>query len=165
MNLMDTLLQQAANALGAKADDHFETQAQSAPGSVLGQSIASMFRSDETAPFGSMVGQLFGQSSAAQQAGVLNQLIAAAGPALLSSAAGGVLGQLMAPGTHQLTPEQASYLKPADVEQIAAEAERADPGVVDRIGHFYAEHPTLIKTLGSAALAIALAKLREHQQS
>lgn len=164
MNLMDTLLQQATNMLGAKAEEHFETHAQSASGSILGQSIASMFRSEDTAPFGNMVVQLFGQSNAAQQAGMLNQLLAAAGPALLSSSAGGVLGQLMAPGANQLTPAQASQLSPADVEQIAAQAEHVNPCVVDRIGHFYAEHPTLIKTLGSAALAVALAKLREHQQ-
>jgi hypothetical protein len=29
--------------------------------------------------------------------------------------------------------------------------------VLDRVGGFYAEHPQLVKTLGSAALAIALA--------
>lgn len=27
---------------------------------------------------------------------------------------------------------------------------------------FYAEHPTLVKTVGSAALSIALAKMAEH---
>ncbi len=31
------------------------------------------------------------------------------------------------------------------------------PGVLDKIGGFYADHPQLVKTLGSAALAIALA--------
>lgn len=165
MNLMDTLLQQASGMLGAHDEAHFDAAAQSAPAGALGQSLASMFRSSETAPFGSMVGQLFGQSSATQQAGVLNQLLAAAGPALLASSAGGALARLLPAGQNQLTPEQASQLSTADVAQIAAQAEQSSPGVVERVGHFYAEHPTLVKTLGSAALAIALAKLREHQHA
>ena len=32
-----------------------------------------------------------------------------------------------------------------------------DPGIVERMGDFYAEHPTLVKTIGGAALAVALA--------
>lgn len=156
MGLMDTLLQQVTGAMGAGADEHL----QNAPTSVLGQSITAMFRSDQTAPFADMVGQLFGQSNDAQRAGMLNQLLAAAGPALLTQ-----LGGSLPPGTTQLTPEQASQVSASDVQAMAAQAEQANPGVVETIGHFYALHPTLIKTLGSAALAIALAKLREHQQA
>ncbi len=40
---------------------------------------------------------------------------------------------------------------------MAAHAEQHDPGIVDRVGGYYAEHPKLFKTLGSAALAVALA--------
>lgn len=156
MGLMDTLLQQVTGAMGAGADEHL----QNAPTNVLGQGITDMFRSEQTAPFADMVGQLFGQSNDAQRAGMLNQLLAAAGPALLTQ-----LGGSLPPGTTQLTPEQASQVSASDVQAMAAQAEQANPGVVETIGHFYAQHPTLIKTLGSAALAIALAKLREHQQA
>lgn len=164
MNMMDTLLKQAATMMGSDPAEHFDTAAQSVPSDVLGRSLASMFRSTETASFGTQVGQLFAQSDASQRTGMLNQLLAMAGPALLSSSAGGVLGSLLSPGATQLTAEQVGHLSVTDVEQIAGQAERVSPGVVDSIGHFYAEHSTLIKTLGGAALAIALAKLREHQQ-
>lgn len=160
MGLMDTLLQQVAGAIGAGSEEHL----QNAPSSALGQGITAMFRSDKTGPFADMVGQLFGQSNDAQRAGMLNQLLAVAGPALLAQA-GGALGGSIAPGTMQLTPEQASQLSASDVQAMAAQAEQTNPGVVDTIGHFYAQHPTLIKTLGAAAMAIALAKLREHEQA
>jgi len=164
VNMMDTLLKQAASVFASDSGEHFDKAAQSVPSDVLGQSLASMFRSTETAPFASQIGQLFAQSDANQRAGMLNQLLAMAGPALLSSSAGGVLGSLLSPRGNQLTVEQAGRLSVSDVEQIAGQAERVSPGVVDSLGHFYAEHSTLIKTLGGAALAIALAKLREHQQ-
>lgn len=157
MSLMDSLLQQV---VGAVSEEHLDN----APAGVLGQSLAAMFHSDQTPPFASTVSQLFGQSNDVQRAGMLNQLLAAAGPALLSQMMSGGLGRVLQPGATQVTPEQASQLSPSDVEAMAAQAEKANPGVVESIGHFYAQHPTLIKTLGGAALAIALAKLREHQQ-
>lgn len=57
-----------------------------------------------------------------------------------------------------------SHLGVTEVGQIAADAARIHPGVIDKVGHFCVEHATLIKTLGGAASAIALARLREHQQ-
>lgn len=45
------------------------------------------------------------------------------------------------------------------VEQIAAHAEKQNPSVVDATSNFYAQHSGLVKTLGSAALTIALAKI------
>ena len=60
-------------------------------------------------------------------------------------------------GGTQLTPEQASQVTPDQVREIATRAEQHDSGVLDKIGGFYAQHPQLVKTLGSAAVAIALA--------
>ena len=103
---------------------------------------------------------MFGQSDPQQQAGVLNQLLRSIGPGVLSALGGGILGQMSAPASTavpQLTPQQASQLTPEQVQEIATRAEQHDPNVLDTIGGFYAEHPQLVKTLGSAALAIALA--------
>jgi hypothetical protein len=119
-------------------------------------------RSDQTPPFSQMVGNLFEKSSASQQAGVLNQILATLGPAAVSAAAGGALGRVLAPGQTQLTPDQASQLTPAQVTEIASHAEQAHPGIVDQVGQFYAQHAGLIKMLGGAALAVTLAKMKEH---
>ena len=160
MGLLDILTQALAG--GAVTPDHFEQASQHTTPDVLGGALAAAFRSDQTPAFGDMVGQLFGQSSGAQQAGALNQILASLGPAALSGVAGGVLGRMLAPGATQLSPAQASQLSPDQVSQIAAHAEAQQPGIIDQMGRFYADHPTLVKTVGGAALAIAMAKLKEH---
>jgi hypothetical protein len=64
----------------------------------------------------------------------------------------------------QITPEQASQLTPEQVQQIAEKAEQENPGVVERMGDFYAQHPNVVKGLGGAALAIALAHMAQGFQ-
>ena len=160
MGLMD-LLQQA---LGGNAENHFDQVAQQAPQAELGAGLAEAMRSDQTPPFGNMVSQMFGQSSPEQQAGALNQILAALGPAAASALAGGALGRMLSPGQSQITPEQASQLSPDQVREIAAQAEQTHPGVIDQMSQFYAQHSGLIKTLGGAALAIALAKMKNNME-
>ena len=162
MGLMDSL-QQAVGALSSNPAQLLEQAAQNAPTGALGQGLAAAFHSDQTPPFANMVGQLFGRSSGEQQAGMLNQLLETVGPAVLFQAGGGALGRLTSPGASTVTPEQANQLTPDQAQAIVAHAEQAHPGVVDQLGHFYANHPALIKTLGSGALAIVLAKLKENQ--
>ena len=163
MGLMD-ILQQYTNTTAVPnpniAHEHFDEVSRTAPPEILGQGVADAFRADNTPPFGEMVGQMFGQSNPQQQAGVLNQLLRSIGPGILSALGGGILGRMSAPsttGVPQVTPEQASQVTPEQVQEIATRAEQHDPSVLDKIGGFYAEHPQLVKTLGSAALAIALA--------
>lgn len=164
MGLMD-ILQQYTNITATANpniahDEHFDEVSRAAPPEILGQGVADAFRADNTPPFGEMVGQMFGQSNPQQRADVLNQLLRSIGPGVLSALGGGILGRMSAPSNAevpQLTPQQASQLTPEQVQEIATRAEQHDPSVLDKIGGFYAEHPQLVKTLGSAALAIALA--------
>lgn len=176
---LGNLLQQYLGGTAApanQAEGHFDQAAQHAPTDILSAGLSAMFRSDRTPPFGQMAGQLFGQSNPNQQAGMLNSMLATMGPAVLASllgkgtgggssggAFGGLLGQLTGGDTAapQLTPAQASQLSPAQVQVIAEHAEKADPGIIDQLSAFYAEHPTLVKTVGAAALSIALAKMAE----
>ena len=53
-------------------------------------------------------------------------------------------------------------MSPAQVTDIAAHAEQSHPGVVDQVSQFYAQHSGLIKMLGSAALMVTLAKMKEN---
>jgi len=175
---LGSLLQQYIGGAAAPADqveNHFDQAAQNASGGLLSAGLAAAFRSDQTPAFGQMAGQLFGQSNPNQQAGMLNTILAGMGPAVLgallnkggaSGGLGGLLGQLTGGGaTPQLTPAQASTLKREQVQVIASHAEQSNPGIIDELSGFYAEHPTLVKTLGSAALSIALAKMAEHQRA
>ena len=169
MGLLDILQQYVGNA-GATAgqtEAHFDEVAQHASPSDLGSGIAAALRSDATPPFGQIVGNLFGQANSQQQAGMLNQLVQALGPAALSGVAGGVLGRMFgnSGAATTITPDQASKLSPDDVAAIAAHAEKQDPSVIDRLSSFYAEHPTLVKSIGVAALGIAMRHMGSRQQA
>jgi hypothetical protein len=144
---------------------HFDEASQSASPDILGDALASMFRSNATPPFSEMVGSLFGQSNPQQRADVLNHLVQALGPTATTAGGAGILGRLLgglAPSSSvpRITPEQAAEVSANDVTQLAAHAEQRNPSVVDRLGSFYAQHPGVVKTLGAAALAIALGHLK-----
>ncbi|MDQ3817894.1 MAG: hypothetical protein M3362_09400 [Acidobacteriota bacterium] len=127
MGLMDQLgglLQQYAGAQAAEAPatvhDDFDQVAEQAPQSNLADGLSAAFRSDQTPPFGQMVGHLFGNASGQQRAGI---------------------------------------------QEIAAQAEKQNPSVVDQISGFYAQHPKLVKTLGAAALTLVLARIAQREYS
>ena len=150
----------------ANATEHFDQVAQTTSPSTLAEGLSAMFKSDQTPAFGNMVGSLFGQSNGEQKAGMLNQLIAAVGPSTVAQmAGGGMLASLLGGGASQITPQQAQNISPEVVQQIATHAEKTNPSIVDMASEFYAQHSTLVKTLGSAALAVALAKVAERQRA
>ena len=164
MGFMDVLNQYVGQQFGqpvAAAPQHFDQVAQQAPPSVISQGLAGAFRADETPPFGEMVARLFGNSDPQQRAGLLNQLLASLGPGLASG--GPVADLLRRFGTApNLTPEQAATVTPEQVQEIAHRAEKQNPSIIDRVSDFYAQHPTLVRTLGAAALTIALAKMAQR---
>ena len=131
----------------------------------MADGLAATMRSNDTPPFAEMVSKMFGQSTPGQQAGLLNQILTALGPVAATALAGGALGKILPVGQSQVTPEQAAKLSPEQVSAIAGEAERTQPGVVDQVSQFYAEHSSLIKVLGGAALAVALAKMKNNMDN
>lgn len=166
MNMLGGLVSQLGG--GQVEPEHAESQfdqiSQMLPTGALAGGIAEAFRSNATPPFAQLAAQLFGNSGGAQKAGMLNTILASVGPAVLSGAAGGILGQFLGGGKQHITPEEAEQIPPEAIEQIAAKAEQHDPSIMDQLGNFYSEHPTLVKTLGGAVLAVALGKLAESQQ-
>ena len=163
MDIADILKQYADRPTDTQTD--FDEVARQVPPDVLGQGIAQAFRSDQTPDFGSMIGNLFGGSNPQQRAGLLGQLIGAVGPAVLSSIAGGALGRMFQGGgaaaarQRQVTPDDVVDVTPEQVREVATAAEKSDPGIMDRIGAYYAEHPEVVKVLGGTALAIALGQM------
>jgi hypothetical protein len=149
-------------------DRDFDQFTQAAPQSVLADGIAAAFRSNQTPPFGQMLGQLFGQSNGTQRASILNTLISTLGPTVIAQVlanrgASGLAG-LLSGGQREVTPEMAEQVPAEAVQELAAQAEQKDPSIIDMASNFYAEHPTLVKGLGAAALTIALAKVASNQQ-
>jgi hypothetical protein len=183
MKELSGLLQQYQGAEPGQApdtvDDDFDQIAQAAPQPALSDGLAAAFRSEQTPEFGQMTANLFNNSNPQQQAGLLNTILKYAGPAILgrimsgggggssTGSGGGGLSDLInvfkGGGQQELTPEQAGQIPPEAVQQVADEAQKHDPSIIDRISDFYAEHPTLVKTLGTAALTIALSKIANRQ--
>lgn len=180
-NLLNQYLGGAMGANQQQAHDDFDRVAQNAPPDVLARGVTGALRSDQTPPFPQMVSQMFGQSNPNQRAGMLNQLLATLGPTVLASLAnrgGGGLGGLGALGglgglgglfsggnaPTQVTPEQASQVSPEAVRELAEKAEQENPSIVDRMGDFYAQNPTLVKAIGGAALAIALGHMAQNMR-
>ena len=73
----------------AQASEHFDQVARVAPQGDIAEGLSSVFRSDQTPAFGSLIGNLFRQSNGEQRAGLLNHLIGSLGPGALSQIAGG----------------------------------------------------------------------------
>jgi hypothetical protein len=160
MGLMDVLsqYQDASNRPPPDVRQDFEVVSQEADAEELGAGLEEAFRSEQTPPFEQMVGQLYGNSDAHQRAGLLNEIIGSLGPGILGGLAGGRLQDMFRPvdGRPRISPEEAQHIAPADVESITAAAAKQNPGIMERVSRFYAEHPALVQTLGQAALAIAM---------
>src|ERR1700761_1209063 len=147
-NLMG-LLQQYANPAAsnsANVEKDFYHVSQNAPSTHLATGLTEAFQSKQTPPFPQMLGNLFSNSNGQQQAGILNMLLGAAGPAVGS----GILGNLLG-GASQVTPQQAQQVPPEAVHQLAEQAQQKDPSIMEQAGNFYAQHPTLIKALGAGS--------------
>jgi hypothetical protein len=155
----------AAAAPAPDVHAHFDQVAQAAPANVIAEGLTAAFNSDKTPAFGQMLTTLFNNSSSDQKAGMINQLLSSLPPGALTQILSGAgLAGLMGAGKTQLSPDQAQTISPEAVQQLAAHAQTANPSVVESVSRFYAQHATLIKTLGGTALTIALAKVAERQR-
>jgi hypothetical protein len=158
----------SGGAAAAPAPDvhaHFDQVAQAAPASAIAEGLTAAFNSDKTPAFGQMLSSLFNNSTGDQKAGMINQLLSSVNPATLTQLLSGAgLAGLVGAGSTQLSPDQAQKLSPEVVQELATHAQKSNPSVVDSVSTFYAQHTTLIKTIGGTALTIALAKVAERQK-
>jgi hypothetical protein len=162
-NVKNVLTQYASGAAPAgDAGAHFEQVAQSVDSGVLAQGIAAAMRSDQTPPFAELASQLFASGSGNQRMAMINTLLSSASPeqrAQLSALIPG-LG-----AASSVTGAQAAAISPAALQTLAQHVEQHDSGIVEKMSALYAAHPTLVKTLGSAAMMIAMRKIAERHQN
>jgi hypothetical protein len=157
MSLLDSLgdlLKQATAGKAPEADVHaaYDQVAGAVPSGTLADGLSHAFNSDQTPPFEQMVSSLFGQSTPEQKAGFVNHLLEVLGPAGFAQA-------LSAAGMGHLTPQQAGQIPPETMQVLAQQAAAKDPSIVDRAASFYAQHPTLVKTIGVGALALLMRRI------
>lgn len=167
MGLLDDmkgLLTQYASGAAPSGDAgaHFQQVAQSVDSGTLAQGIAAAMRSDQTPPFAQLVSQLFASGSGEQKMAMLNTLLSNVSPEQRAQ-----LGALI-PGlgaSASVTSDQAATVSPTAVQNLAQHVEQHNPGIVDKMSTLYAAHPTLVKTLGTAAMMIAMRKIAERHGS
>jgi hypothetical protein len=58
-----------------------------------------------------------------------------------------------------VTPQQAQQVSPQDVQVLAQKAATKNPTIVDQAASFYAQHPTLVKSIGAGALALLMSRM------
>ena len=166
MTLLDTLKnalsQYASGSLSApEAEQHFQQAAQSADHATLAHGISEAMRSHQTPPFAELVGKLFANGSPEQKAGMLNALLAAA-PAGLRAQLSGLVPGLGASAT--AAPADAGNVSASAITSLAQKVEEHNPAVIDQMSGFYAQHPMLVKALGTAAMMIALRAIASRHQ-
>jgi len=155
-NLGD-LLRRATTGDTPDADVHaaYDQVAQAVPSDALADGLSHAFKSDETPSFGHMISGLFHHSGPEQKTGLLNQLLGALGAAGFARA----LGATGAPSGQTVTPQMAAQMSPETIRALAQEAAERDPSIVDKAAKFYAQHPTLVKTIGAGALAVLMSRI------
>jgi len=134
---------------------------QGASPTSIADGLAAAFRSDQTPAFGNMLSNLFSNSDGQQRAGLLNQILSAAGPSLLGAALPGPLANILKGGSATVTPEQAQQISPEVVEDLAKHAEKANPSIIDQVSGFYSQHPQLVQALGAGALAMVVSHMNK----
>jgi hypothetical protein len=132
----------------------FDQVARASSPTAIAQGLAATFKSDQTPPFGQLLGSLFGNSDPQQKAGLLNQLFAGGAAGALASEVASLFG-----GSRQVTPEQAAQVPPEKVQELAGRAERNDASIIDKASQFYAQHPEVVKTLGVGALTFVVSHM------
>jgi hypothetical protein len=158
---LTSLLHQASSGNASEPEVHaaYDQVAQSMPQGAVADGLTHAFQSDQTPPFEQMLMELFSRSTPDQKAGILNRLIAAAGPAGLAqlrNATGSAAS---------VSPQQAQQVPPETVQSVAQEAARKDPTIVQQAASFYAQHPTLVKSLGVGALALIMSHMNQSRRA
>lgn len=166
MGLLDAL-SQIANAISQNSQpqqSHVDEIVRDAPRDTVREGLREAFDAGDTPSMGEQVGQMFGQSSNQQQAGLINQVIQALGPAAAAALAGGVLQKVMKPGEPQVDADAVAQLSPTEVTQVVNEAQQQQPELSQRLSEFYADNSGLIKALGGVALLAAAIKMKQYSE-
>jgi hypothetical protein len=168
LDQIGSVLQQYAGENPNPSDPkgHFDQIAQAAPQSTLSEGVSQAFRSEQTPPFQEMLSQLFGGAAPHQKAGILNLLISAVGPLLVSQVLGGKglsgLGSLLSGGQKQVSPEQAAQVPPDVVGEIASHSVQQNPTIIDQVSQYVSGHPELLKQLGNSGISSILTGIAQR---
>ena len=168
MSLLDDLGKLVSGSGGSGAELHaaYDEATRNVSQGTLAEGLTHTFNSSETPPFEQMLAGLFKQSNPDQKAGVLNQVLGTLGSGQASSilASLGLSGAAGAVAGGAVSPQQAQQVPPQAVEELAKRAAAKNPSIVDQAAGFYAQHPTLVKSIGAGALALLMSRISQSRR-
>ena len=143
-------------------EHHFDYLVRSSAREDLACGLAEVFRSDRTPPFPQMAALLYQNSGLAERAQVVHALMEFVEPASLSE-----LGLTSGSSQSALGAARDNWgqVLPETIQVLAERAEKIDPSVLNRVSSVYADHPELVKTLGTTAVSVLLAQVAKRQAS
>ncbi len=160
-NMLGGLLQQYSQGQGAtnrqQASEDYDQIAGAVPpdmlGSLIGPALSSLGSQQVTE-------RVFNSASVmdpTQRGGLVGSLL----QGFLNNGAdiGSLLGAL---GVNPAVAQDPSQATPEEVAALATHAHDSEPGIFDKAMGFYAEHPTLVKVLGTLAVAAIARNLSER---
>ncbi len=175
MALLDELGGLLGNITGGSLSEeethaHYDQVAKTVPRQQLGAAIGPALSGLDTQDVQSRVANSASQMSPQQKGSLVESLLGALGGASgggggtlggvlgalggagggAAGGLGGLLGQLGIDPSVAQNPQSAS---PEDVGKLAAHAKENDPGIFQQAMSFYSQHPTLVKALGTVAIA------------
>lgn len=130
-----------------EAHAHYDEIAKSVPTDVLAQTIGPALESLDTAHLKEKITQTASQMTPDQRGAFLQQILAGLG------GAGGIGAALANAGASPSLAQDPTTASPQDVGSVAAYAKEHQPELFRRATEFYAQHPTLVKVLGTVAIA------------
>ncbi len=168
MNWQDAIggmLEQYAGGSAApsqeEAHDHYDQIHSAVPTDLLSSLIGPALSSLGTSQ---VLGQILNSATAMnsdQRGGLVGTLLQGLGGSVGAAALPALLSQL---GVSQGVLNNPQSATPEEVAAIAAHAHENDPSVFERAMQFYGEHPTLVKALGTVAVA-AIARHLSQQNA
>ena len=128
--------------------DHYDQIAQAVPQSTLGAAIGPALASLGAGQTQQSVSNSAAQMNPQQRGDLMQTLLGG-----LGGSGGGIGGLLSQLGISQGVASNPQSATPEEVGKLAAHAQSADSGLFQQAMSFYSQHPTLVKALGTAAIA------------
>ena len=153
MALFDQLSGLLGNLAGGNLSEqethaHYDQIAQSVPPQTLSSAIGSALGGMETNEVQQRVGNSAAQMSPQQRGGMVQSLLGGLGSSGMNI--GSLLSQL---GINQNVAANPQSATPDEVAKLASQAHATNPGILQEAMSVYAEHPTLVKALGTVVMA------------
>ncbi|HEY0846258.1 MAG TPA: hypothetical protein VGE12_12890 [Noviherbaspirillum sp.] len=171
-NDVSAVLQQYSAETGVhsvqKVEQDFVAIAQHVPAGDLTGGLAQAIHSEQTPPFDELMRDSYMRGGATQRAAMLKRLLDGASAEVLRPLVNDnvfphvdVARQSLA-AVH-VDESIAGQLAPETFQQVARLAVEEDPAVIDRMIEFYAIDPDAGRTLGGAALSVAMGKVADNR--